>query len=95
MSERTPDLCAAYGCPLMGVHGVSGKWYCCCHFNSDPGLNDAITLELQANKPLVDRAMALRRAGKADGALENELVTLTKEIGQQRDMAMEADDAAR
>ncbi|MBC8642116.1 hypothetical protein IAG25_35515 [Caballeronia sp. EK] len=89
MSERTPDLCAAYGCPLMGVHGVSGKWYCCCHFNANPGLNDAITAELHRNKPLVDRAMALRRAGVAHGALENELVTLTKEIGQQRDLTTE------
>jgi len=93
MSEPTSEFCAAYGCPMFGVHGVSGKWYCACHFNSNPALNDAITLELQANKPMVDRAIAMRRAGNADAALENELVTLTKEIGKQRDMTDEMETA--
>lgn len=85
------EFCAAYGCPLFGVHGVNGKWYCCCHFNANPGLNDAITAELHRNKALVDRAIALRRAGKADGALENQLVTLTKELGNQAELTAETE----
>ena len=83
MAEPTGDFCAAYGCPMIGVYGVSGKWYCCCHHNADPALNDAITAELHRHKPLVDRVVGLRREYKADAKLEAELVELTRQIGSQ------------
>lgn len=84
MSEPTPDLCAAFGCPLLGTFGVNSKWYCACHFNANPSLNDAITAELHRQKPLVDRIVSLRRNHEADAALEGELVNLVREIGQQQ-----------
>jgi hypothetical protein len=84
MSDPTNDFCAAYGCPLLGVHGVSGKWYCMCHFNASPALNDAITAELHGQKTLVDRIVSLRRQGKADAKLESEMLNIVREItGQQ------------
>lgn len=87
MSDRTPDTCAAYGCPLFGVHGVSGKWYCACHFNANPALNDAITAELHTQKPLVDQIVSLRRCGNANRELESKLLNLIREIGQQIPLA--------
>lgn len=84
MSEQTSDFCAAYGCPMLGVHGVSGKWYCCCHFNTDPGQNDAITAELHRHKVTVDRIVLARREGQADAQIENGLILLVREIGQQQ-----------
>lgn len=83
MSEPTSDLCAAYGCPLMGTFGVNSKWYCACHFNANPSLNDAITSELHRQKPLVDQIMHLRRNHEASGKLEGELINLIHEIGHQ------------
>jgi hypothetical protein len=78
------DLCAAYGCPLFGVHGVSGKWYCGCHFNADPGLNDAITAELHRRPETVERILTARRDYRADAKLEGGLITAIKDaIGQQ------------
>lgn len=87
MSDRAGELCAAYGCPLLGVYGVSGKWFCCCHFGANPGLNDAITLELHRQKPMVDQVLALRRAGQASKDLESRLVEIIREIGQQAPLA--------
>jgi hypothetical protein len=83
MNTQASDFCAAYGCPMLGVHGVSGKWYCPCHFNSNPALNDAITAELHRQQPMVDQILSLRRCGKADGKLESELIDIIREIGQQ------------
>lgn len=77
-------FCAAYGCPLLGVHGISDKWYCCCHFNVNPSLNDAITAELHRQKTLVDKVLAARRIGEASAPLENELIELTRQIGRQQ-----------
>lgn len=87
MSEYTPDTCAAYGCPLLGVYGVSGKWYCCCHFNANPSLNDAITAEIHRQQPMADHIVSLRRMGKADRELEQQLIGIVREIGQQTPMA--------
>lgn len=84
MSERTSDFCAAYACPMLGVHGVSGKWYCCCHFNADAGNNDAITAELHRQKTTVDRIVLARREGRADAQLENGLILLVRELGTQQ-----------
>lgn len=87
MSEPTNDFCAAYSCPMLGVHGVSGKWYCACHFNVNPALNDAVTMELHRQKPLVDQIVSLRRAGQASRELESELLDITREIGKQVPLA--------
>ncbi|CAG4900637.1 hypothetical protein [Paraburkholderia saeva] len=84
MTEPTSDFCAAYGCPMLGVYGFSGKWYCCCHFNANPALNDAITAELHRMKSVVDRVVLARREHRADAQLENSLVLITREIGQQQ-----------
>lgn len=83
MAEPTSDFCAAYGCPMLGVYGVSGKWYCSCHHNANPALNDAITAELHRQKATVDRIVLARREGRCDVQLENELITLVREIGEQ------------
>jgi hypothetical protein len=84
MTERTSDFCAAYGCPLMGTFGVNGKWYCPCHHNADPSLNDAITAELHRQKATVDRIVLARREHCADAKLENGLILLVREIGTQQ-----------
>lgn len=89
MSEPMQEFCAAYGCPLLGSFGVSGKWYCCCHFNASPARNDAITLAINAHRGLADQAVMLRRtfAGyKAIKAVEDRLVELTREVGAQQPM---------
>ncbi|MBR7905953.1 hypothetical protein KDX27_30330 [Burkholderia cenocepacia] len=81
--------CAAYGCPLLGSFGVSGKWYCCCHFRGTAASNDAITSVLVQHREKAERAVYLRRtfAGyKAILAAENELIELTREIGKQYDI---------
>lgn len=83
MTDQTSDTCAAYSCPLLGVYGVSGKWYCACHFNANPALNDAITAELHRQKLMVDQIVSLRRCGKADRELESQLLEIVREIGQQ------------
>jgi hypothetical protein len=72
---------------LFGVYGVSGKWYCACHFNANPAVNHAITSELHRQKPLVDRIVALRRLGEADAKIEGELIDIVREIGQQKPLA--------
>jgi hypothetical protein len=87
MSDQTNDFCAAYGCPMLGVYGVSGKWYCACHFNVNPALNDAVTMELHRQKVLVDQIVALRREGCASGKLEGELLDITRQIGAQPPLA--------
>jgi hypothetical protein len=84
MSEPTSDLCAAFGCPLMGTFGVNSKWYCACHFNANPSLNDAITAELHRQKATVDRIVLARREHRADAQLENGLILLVREIGTQQ-----------
>jgi hypothetical protein len=87
MSEQTSDTCAAYGCPMLGVYGISGKWYCACHFNANPAISDAITAELHRQKPLVDQIVSLRRCGNADRGLESSLIEIVREIGQQPPLA--------
>lgn len=78
------ETCEAYGCPLFGALGSGGKWYCACHFNADPNLNDAITSELHRRPDTVERIVAARREGRADGKLEGSLINAVKEaVGQQ------------
>lgn len=83
-----PEMCAAYGCPMLGSFGAgSGKWVCCCHFRGHASTNDAITLALGKHPDLVKRAISLRRtqAGHAEIlAAENELLELCHEAGQQQ-----------
>jgi hypothetical protein len=86
MSEQTSDFCAAYGCPMLGVYGISGKWYCPCHHNASTGQNDAITAMLHQQKATVDRVVLARREGRADAQLENGLILLTREIDTQQTM---------
>jgi hypothetical protein len=69
---------------MLGVYGVSGKWYCPCHHNVNPTLNDAITAELHRQKPLVDRIVSLRRAGEASRELEQQVIDIVREIGAQQ-----------
>jgi hypothetical protein len=83
-AEQTSDFCAAYACPMLGVYGVSGKWYCPCHHNADPAQNDAITAELHRQKATVDRIVLARREHCADPQLENGLILLIREIGTQQ-----------
>lgn len=79
--------CGAYACPLLGSFGIAGKWFCCCHFRGVPGTHDAVTAVLNQHRPLVDRAVLLRREGAGYGvvlAAENALIELTCEIGNQQ-----------
>ncbi|VWB88686.1 hypothetical protein BLA13014_04106 [Burkholderia aenigmatica] len=81
--------CAAYGCPMLGSFGVSGKWYCACHFRGSSASNDAITSVLNQNAAIVDRVKLLRSQGAGYAAIlaaENELIELTREIGRQYDI---------
>ncbi|KVZ26987.1 hypothetical protein WL14_00650 [Burkholderia cepacia] len=78
--------CAAYGCPLLGSFGVSGKWYCCCHFRGSSASSPAVTSVLIQHAAIVDRAKLLRRTGGGYAAIlaaENELIELTREVGRQ------------
>lgn len=83
MSEQTSDFCAAYACPMLGVYGVSGKWYCSCHHNANPALNDVITAELHKQKDTVDRIVLARREGRCNVQLENGLIAMIRDIGEQ------------
>jgi len=87
MSEPTSEFCAAYACPLIGVYGAGGKWYCCCHRNADASRNDAITLAINSHRDLADKAVLLRRTNGEFFELENQLVELTRDAGTQRSMA--------
>ncbi|WP_176048171.1 hypothetical protein [Burkholderia sp. BCC1644] len=81
--------CAAYGCPMLGSFGVSGKWYCACHFRGSSASNDAITSVLNQHAAIVDRVKLLRREGAGYAAIlaaENQLIELTREIGRQYDI---------
>lgn len=86
--NNTPaGMCAAYGCPLFGVYGAGGKWFCCCHHNVDGACNDAITMELNMRRDLVDRALNLRRTFQASAAIlaaESELIEMTRQVGTQQ-----------
>lgn len=84
--ENAWESCAAFGCPMLGSFGVSGKWYCCCHFRSPASANDAITSVLVQHRPIVDALVLARRqfTGYAEiKRLEDQLVELTHEIGKQ------------
>jgi hypothetical protein len=72
---------------MLGVYGVSGKWYCCCHHNANPALNDAITAEIHRQQPMADHIVSLRRMGKADRGLEQQLIDAVREISQQPPLA--------
>jgi hypothetical protein len=63
MSERDArwGFCEAYGCPMFGVYGVAGKWFCCCHFQADHAVNDAITAELNRHLWIVESTLEIRR----------------------------------
>lgn len=79
-------ICAAYGCPLLGTVGNGGKWFCFCHSHANHALNDAITAEINRNRPLVDEILLLRASGGSYAdlrAIEAQLLDLTREIGQQ------------
>ncbi|KVN25612.1 hypothetical protein WJ63_15900 [Burkholderia pyrrocinia] len=83
------ESCAAYPCPMLGSFGVSGRWFCCCHFRASAAANDAITSVLNQHIAIVDRIKLLRREGagyKAILAAENQLIELTREVGRQYDM---------
>lgn len=82
----TGDGCAAYGCPMLGSFGVSGKWYCVCHFRVDAGARDAVTAVLNQHRNLVDHALLMRRTFAGWGAIkeaEDVLIDLTHEVGKQ------------
>lgn len=59
-------MCAAYGCPLFATMGSEGKWFCFCHVHRSHASNDAVTLVLNANKPIVNAIIDTRRFGYTD-----------------------------
>lgn len=83
------DQCAAYGCPMLGSFGVSGKWYCSCHFRAQPAASVAITAVLNEHRSLVDLVLLARRTGAGYQAIkepEDQLIELTREVGRQYGM---------
>lgn len=85
------ESCAALGCPLLGSFGVSGQWYCVCHFRADVGAHNPITAVLNQHRNLADHAVLARRTYAGWHAIkeaEDPLIDLTHEIGKQ--YAMEA-----
>ena len=82
----TGDTCPAQGCPMLGSFGVSGKWFCCCHFRGSSASSAAVTSVLIQHAAIVDRVKLLRRTGGSYAdilAAENSLIELTREIGRQ------------
>lgn len=80
------DSCASAGCPMLGTLGVSGNWYCVCHFRAQPSSSAAITAVLNQHRSLVDRVLLERRTGAGWAAIkeaEDPLIDLTGEIGKQ------------
>ncbi|MDN7729217.1 hypothetical protein QZM48_04245 [Burkholderia orbicola] len=86
MDGVTGETCAAQGCPMFGSFGVSGKWFCCCHFRGSSASSIAVTSVLIQHAATVDRVKFLRRTGGGYAAIlaaENELIELTREVGRQ------------
>ncbi|MCA7902878.1 hypothetical protein LGM39_26255 [Burkholderia cepacia] len=86
MDGVTGETCAAQGCPMLGSFGVSGKWFCCCHFRGSSASSPAVTSVLIQHAGIVDRVKLLRRTGGGYAAIlaaENQLIELTREIGTQ------------
>lgn len=83
------ELCAAYGCPLLGALGSGGKWYCACHFNADPNLNDAITAEINRRPETRDRILMARREFRASGEAEAELINAVRDATGQQNLPLE------
>jgi hypothetical protein len=80
------ETCAVLGCPMIGSFGVSGSWYCVCHFRADASAWNAITAVLMQHRNIVDQAVHARRtlAGyHAIKAPEDMLIDLTHEVGKQ------------
>lgn len=83
--------CAAPCCPMLGSFGVSGRWYCVCHFRADASAWNAITAVLVQHRGIVDKAVHARRTFAGWHAIkepEDMLIGLTHEVGKQ--YAMEA-----
>ncbi|MBR8074382.1 hypothetical protein KDX14_33190 [Burkholderia cenocepacia] len=86
MDGVTGETCAAQGCPMLGSFGVSGKWFCCCHFRGSSASSVAVTSVLIQHAAIVDRVKLLRRTGGSYAdilAAENSLIELTREVGRQ------------
>lgn len=66
VDQSRAGMCAAYGCPLFATVGSDGKWFCFCHGNRTQASNDAITLMLNANLPIVNAIVDTRRFGYTD-----------------------------
>ncbi len=64
IAERAPDLCAAYGCPLVGTScgstQGSTEWWCCAHFGLDFGQMQRATAELNRCQWLVGAVRSVR-----------------------------------
>jgi len=56
--------CAANGCPLMGTvkTATNGEvdWFCPCHFNRQPGHNDAVTVVLNRHRHIAGAIRDIR-----------------------------------
>lgn len=64
VAERSPDLCAAYGCPLLGSASTSttggSEWWCALHFGKDAGLIQQITSTMNRHRWLSDAITTIR-----------------------------------
>lgn len=64
VAERSPCMCAAYGCPLLGSASSSTTggtdWWCALHFGKDAGLIQQITSAMNRNRWLSDAITSIR-----------------------------------
>ena len=68
VAERSPDLCAAYGYPLLGsaTSATTGtnEWWCSLHFGKDAGLIQQITSAMNRHRWLSDAITTVRTNAK-------------------------------
>lgn len=64
VADRSPDLCAAYGCPLLGSASSSttggSDWWCALHFGKDAGQIQSITSSMNRHRWLSDAITTVR-----------------------------------
>lgn len=87
-ASRDPSLCAAYGCPMLGAMTQStvgtSEWYCWLHFGKEAVQWQAITVELNHLRWLVESLAGMRRHYKGPGWPQAYLTALQAIRANQR-----------
>lgn len=71
VASQDPSKCAAYGCPMVGTMSGStvgtSEWYCWLHFGKEAVQWQAITVELNHLRWLVEAVNGMRRHYRGPG----------------------------